>query len=144
VYLFLPDLLGQRGPKTQCISNLKQLGMSCHLYSEANDQHLPSVEWADAVYPYAQNWDLYTCDKVRAKKLKWGYAFNWSALGVEISSVPDQVESVLLFETDALARGVIANLAAVGTPRHGDRVTVSFFDTSTRTRLPQEVRALGP
>lgn len=144
VYLFLPYLLGQRGLKTQCISNMKQLSMSIHLYADAHDQRMPSSEWADATYPYSKNWELHTCDKVQEKGLKWGYAFNWAVVGVETSAVTDPSKSVLLFETDALAKGVIANLAAVGTPRHGKGITVSCFDTSTRTRLPQEVRALGP
>lgn len=144
VYLFLPDLLGQRGPKTRCISNLKQLSTSLHIYADAHDQRMPASEWADVVNSYAQDWELHTCDKVKARRLKWGYAFNWSFLGVETDEVTDPSKSVLLFETDALAKSVIANLAALGTPRHGDRVIVSFFDTSTKARLPQEVRSMGP
>ncbi len=140
----LPAHLDNLRPKSQCFSNMKQVGTSLHMYAEANDQRLPSSEWSDAIYVYAKNWDLFTCDKVREKQERWGYALHWKALGVNLTSVSDPAMRVMLFETDALGKGVVANLAAIGTPRHGDRVVVGRFDTSTRSMLPEEARLLEP
>lgn len=138
----LPSQLGSLQRMSSCPSNMKQIGTSLHLYAEAHDQRLPTAEWADAVYPYAKNWDLYTCDKVAEQGGKWGYAFHWKALGVNLASVGDPSKGVMLFETDALGKGVVANLAAIGTPRHGDRVVVGRLDTSTRTMPPEEAMLL--
>lgn len=75
---------------------MKQLGTALHIYAEAHDQRLPTAAWAEAVYPYAKNWDLFTCDKVREKKERWGYALHWKALGVNLTSVGDPSAGVML------------------------------------------------
>lgn len=99
------------------------------------------MSWADAIYPFTKNWGLYTCDKVREQNGKWGYATNFEKLGMAVSKFDKPEEQVLLFETDALAKNVVANINALAAPRHGERVVVGFLDTSTRLRSPEEIRS---
>lgn len=139
--LLFPLLVQQGGSrKLRCISHIKQLGTSFLIYADSHDDRMPLVDWADGIYPYAKNWEFYTCDRIEERNMKWGYAMNFEVLGVDYGTVTKPGEEIILFETDALAKSVVANTAAVSTPRHGDKVIVCYMDTAAKARLPEDVR----
>jgi hypothetical protein len=47
-----------------------------------------------------------------------GFALEWQLLGASLHTLKDPSKTVLIFETDALAPNVVANLAAISYSRH--------------------------
>lgn len=104
--------------KIQCISNMKQMGTSMLIYLGDNDNRFPAADWIDAVMPYSKNEWLFTCPEINALKQKWGFAMNVKLLGTDAKKIADPVSKPMLFETDALARNVAANLRTRNLDRH--------------------------
>ncbi len=128
-----------------CPGNVKQLGTSLILYLNDNDSVFPADDWYVATLPYTKSGAIYTCNLIKDRGLRWGYAMSLSFAGKKISSGTDGSKCVLLFETDALGQGVIANLNSIGPPRHGEAVVVGRLDTSIKTLTPDKVLAeYGP
>lgn len=128
-YVFLPFLAQDRHPqRSRCNSHLKQLGISLIIYLSDNDERFPTTTWHDEIMPYAKNVNLFSCDAVK----KWGYAFNRDLLGRDASKVPDHANFPMLFETDALAKDVVANLAARVKVRHGRGSYICRVDSGVR------------
>lgn len=126
-------------PFVGCPGNVKQLGTSLQIYLNDNDNSFPTDDWHLASLPYTRNEDLYTCNTLKGKGLRWGYAMNSSFAGKKIAAGTDGSKSVLMFEIDALGPGVIANLGAIAQPRHGKAVVVGRLDSSIKTLPPDEI-----
>jgi len=101
--------------KTQCLSNLKQLGLACQMYMADNDDCFPAItQWNGIFYgdgmmqlvPYIQKsqqdqrvpkWELYYCperntvvnDAGYAERL-WGYGYNWGYVNVDMVTDNDR------------------------------------------------------
>ncbi len=114
--------------RNPCISHMKQLGTGLQIYVSDFNEMLPVHGWYDEIMPYVKNEALFSCDKVP----KWGYALNSEIAGRDSTKVPDPWSFPMLFETDALARDVIANLAARTRARHGRGSHITRCDTSTK------------
>lgn len=115
--------------KTQCLSNLKQMGKAMQLYMIDHNDLFPSGKWHDPILPYLEkeqpNGDiegLFTCPSLFGKKEisnpLGGYALNLEMAGKPPQSVPNPEKKPLLFETNALGLDVIANIAARSLDRH--------------------------
>lgn len=136
-YIFIrvkyEEIWGRSGvPKTQCISNLKQIATGMNLYVEANNGRFPKRTWVEEVKPRGSPNFSFTCPKVQHDGGKWGYAMSYKLMGKEMSSVQNP-EVPMFFEIDALAKNVIANVEARARARHNGRSTVARLDTSTKT-----------
>lgn len=123
-------------PKATCISNLKQLSTAVQIYLADFDDRFPRTGWADELFPYYKNADIHTCPTVRAEKgSSFGYAFHSTLLSAQLSKIGAPDKAVMFFETDALGRGVIANLAARTGERHKGRLVgsvVTYVETTTK------------
>lgn len=125
-------------PKTACISNLKQVGTGTLIYMSDFDDRYPIKAWQDEIDPYVKNRDLYSCPEItNERKAKWGYAMNYELLGRE--QKPEDLSKIpLLFETDALAPNVVANIGSRSTTRHKSKQdgiggsVITFADSSTK------------
>lgn len=99
-----------------CISHLKQSGTMMQVYLADFDDRFPASNWADPMLPYLKQEEIMQCPLVVKSGKKWGYAMNMEVMGKESKMLSNP--TVLFFETDALGRGVIANLAAQSRDRH--------------------------
>lgn len=103
---------------TACLSNMKHIGNMLALYAEDNHQRLPLDNWMDATKAYRKNEDLLTCPVVRRSGGMFGYALNASVVGKAMTSLGDPRKEVMAFETAALAKNVVMNLAGRNRNRH--------------------------
>lgn len=97
------------GP-SPCLSNLKRIGIANLIYRTEHDELGPPERWIDATLPYTKGIAEFRCPDVP----EWGYAMN---VEVVCKKVKNEAKTVAVFECDALARNVVANLAARTTSR---------------------------
>lgn len=127
--VLFPVFAQQKGSRRNpCISHMKQLGTGFQIYVSDFSDMFPADGWYNEIMPYVKNDALFSCDKVS----KWGYALNLEVAGRDSTKIPDPGSFPMLFETDALAKDVIANLAARTRARHGHGSFITRCDTSTK------------
>lgn len=128
---------GRSHPKTQCLSNVKQLAVAMQIYMSDADERLPAHGWLPELVPYMRNEEPLTCPEVLPAK--YGYAMNVALMGIDGGKVKDPARAILFFETDALGRGVVANLAARNRDRHdGKGSNVSYLDSHAKSILKED------
>jgi prepilin-type N-terminal cleavage/methylation domain-containing protein/prepilin-type processing-associated H-X9-DG protein len=81
--------------RTQCLSNVKQLGTAFFMYLNDNDDvnmNMGKGDWSDRLYPYVKSEDLFLCpdrtdndaieapDGVNPTKHSIGYGYNWGPI----------------------------------------------------------------
>lgn len=119
----------QNGHRPVCLSNLKQLSTAMLIYEFDFDDRLPLENWADAILIYLKHEDLLHCPQAA----QYGYAMNMEVVGAKVKEEdPKRARTVLLFDTDALGRNVVANLAARSRSRHKGGSNVSYLDARAR------------
>lgn len=69
----------EKGRQAACLSNLRQIAMSFHMYSQDNDEELPAGRlgndlWCDLIYPYTHNRQIFVCPS--RKDTLMGYGVN--------------------------------------------------------------------
>ncbi len=117
------------GHRPSCMSHLKQIATAMMIYGSDYDDRLPLGNWADATSVLLKNDDIYRCPQAT----RYGYAMNMDVVGKRVDYSSSGVKTtVLLFDTDALGRNVVANLAARSPKRHGDGSHVSYVDTHVK------------
>lgn len=127
--ILFPVFAQQKGSRRNpCISHLKQLGTGLLNYVSDSNELFPPDGWHDEIMPYVMRESQFSCDQVP----KWGYALNSEVAGRDSTKIPDPGSFPMLFETDALAKDVIANLAARTRARHGRGSFITRCDTSTK------------
>lgn len=125
-------------PNVACRYNLKNLATALHIYMTDSDERLPATGWGDELRPYCKNEDMLTCPIIRKEKQsEFGYAMNSAIMGIDAAKVNDPAKTVVFFETDALGRGVVANLAARNRDRHKGKSHVAYLDMQARA-IPKE------
>lgn len=131
-YIAYPFLIPkeQEGHRTFCLSTVRQLGTSTQIYLSDSNDVLPLDPWMDCLSPYAKNEQMYTCVELKSP-LKYGYAYHLPLVGQPTSKFPVET-TVLFFETDALGRNVVANLAARDLDRHKGGSNVVYLDNHAR------------
>ncbi|MEQ1823241.1 MAG: hypothetical protein ABL949_12070 [Fimbriimonadaceae bacterium] len=118
--------------KVECLSNLKQLGTSTAIYLGDNDDRMPLENWMDDLYPFVKSLDLMECPLVTKEKKRYGYALKIGVVGIKASTEKEPERTATFFETDALGKSVVANLAA-RSGRHLKRGShVGYLDTHVR------------
>ena len=118
---------------TACLSNMKHIGNMLALYAEDHDGRMPFENWMDATKAYRKNEDLLTCPIVHRSGGMFGYALNSSFVGKAMTSSGDPRKEVMAFETDALAKNVVMNLAGRNRNRHRENSShVVYADTLAR------------
>lgn len=125
-------------PNAMCLWNLKYLGRALNIYIGDYDERLPPTGWGGELEPYYKNEDMLTCPIVRKERQsEFGYAMNSEVMGIDAAKVKNPAKAVVFFETDALGRGVVANLAARNRDRHKGKSHVAYLDTQARA-IPKE------
>lgn len=110
------------------------------MYWSDNDDHMPLENWIDALDQIMKNPSHMDCPDVMKTQKHFGYAMLLGVAGLEVGKVKEPEKSVMYFETDALGRNVVANLAA-RSGRHSNGSFLVFFDTHARYRkLGEEVK----
>ncbi len=121
----------------QCLSNLKQLSTATAIYLSDSEEKMPLENWITLLQPYTKNSDIADCPEVAKEGKHFGYAYKFGLSSRDVNKIEDSANTVLYFETDALAKDVVANLAARSKTRHEGRTMVSFLDTHAK-RLPSD------
>ncbi|MEQ1822814.1 MAG: hypothetical protein ABL949_09900 [Fimbriimonadaceae bacterium] len=139
--ILVPVILSARPVpmSTRCLSNLKQLGSATALYCVEFDNKLPLDSWLTGLYPYTKNHEMETCVEIASKNGLCGYAYKFGLRGRSPTSTTDYESTVPYFETDALGKDVVANLAARTKTRHEGITSVVFLDTHGK-RLPADAK----
>jgi prepilin-type N-terminal cleavage/methylation domain-containing protein/prepilin-type processing-associated H-X9-DG protein len=117
----------EKARQTSCLSNMKELGLGCSMYSTDYDEHyasangtcygapagcsqdnpLPSEQWQWTIYPYVKNWQIYLCpDDPRDNNIPVSYVYNNWGLnyhitnngGLSLGGTADPAETVELVE----------------------------------------------
>jgi hypothetical protein len=122
---------------TQCLSNIKQISTATAIYLSDSNDRLPPENWISVLKPYTLNDDLANCPEVSENGNQFGYAYKFGLRSRDVSKLSDPENTVLYFETDALSKNVVANLAARSSTRH--KTAVSFLDTHAK-RLPADAK----
>ena len=116
-----PRLYRQReGVKTppRCSSNVRQMAVALLQYQSMWDDKLPTSNWQTAITPFVRSKVLFTCSELQVQGGHDGFAMDWHLLGANLQTLKNPSKTVLVFETDALAPNVVANLAAISYSRH--------------------------
>lgn len=123
--IFAPPTEGK--PSPSCLSNLKQFQTATQIYLTDSNDRLPLEPWMDDLRPYVKNEDTYRCTELK-RPLTYGYAYHSLVVGKSLTAFPS-ASTVLFFETDALGRNVVANLAARNLDRHDKKYSnVAYVD----------------
>lgn len=129
--IFFPLMEPPRPKVIACLSNLKQLATSTHLYLAEFDDRFPPENWTDATMPYTKNEDMLACSE-NIGRGGYGYAMNIAVVG-KVYIKPDMDRTVLFFETDTQARNLVMNLAGRADGKHKERFSnVAYCDGSAR------------
>ena len=78
----------EKARQTSCLSNIKQIGLSCHMYFSDYDENLlhyrhelpgdTSISWRHMVEPYVKNSQIFVCP---SRPTEQGYGWNYNYLG---------------------------------------------------------------
>jgi len=125
--IFVPVYNSARpaAPRAACLSNLKQIAVAFAIYTTDNDDRFPPADWQTASMPYTKSTTFFSCPTVAHD----GYGMNSAWLE---KRAPDQPRP-LLFETDALGKSVVMNMAGRNKDRHSGWSNVTYTDLSTRS-----------
>ncbi|MEQ1823240.1 MAG: hypothetical protein ABL949_12065 [Fimbriimonadaceae bacterium] len=130
---------GGYGPKTQCLSNIKQMSTATAIYWADHDDHMPLENWIDGLYPYTKSHEMTDSPEVTEEKKRYGYALKIGVLGVNAAKEKEPEHTAMYFETDALGKSVVANLAA-RSGRHNGGSNVGYMDTHGKFKRLGEIR----
>jgi hypothetical protein len=112
---------------------MKQVGTATAIYWSDYDDHMPLENWMECLEPTLKNPTLFVCPNIAKAKKGYGYAMKYGVVGIDTVEVMDPAFTVMYFETDALGRSVVANLAA-RSGRHNNGSIIVSFDTHARFR----------
>jgi len=121
--------------KTQCMSNVKRLGLAVLAYAQDFDEHFPvSARWSESVAPYM---DSHTPSKAPVDKdvlrrpsaeSPWAYGMNSALSGISMSKIQTMAGTVLLFDADAPIRSFAGGAKDLDISRHMGAPNVAFSD----------------
>jgi prepilin-type N-terminal cleavage/methylation domain-containing protein/prepilin-type processing-associated H-X9-DG protein len=120
--------------KTQCRSNLHQVGMAVTMYLGDYDDGFPvpylaapRLSWAGQVYPYAKSWQVFRCpnmvDATFAGRTIWQPPLNlpgnisiWEGYGWNVDYLAPAARDCSDFNLQFMSSGPPTNVAAVQNP----------------------------
>lgn len=82
-----------------CEDNLKKLSFALLAYAEGHKNHLPdAAHWREAIRPYLKPGDDLGCPEVKSGD---GYAMEPRLSKIDLDTLDNPSETILLYETDA-------------------------------------------
>jgi len=139
----MPLITHARGKaqSAKCLSNMKQLCMSAHMYAGDNGDMLPTEQWQDQLAPYVKNRAIYRCPAAPGKQI--GYVINEAVIGAALQDIKRPGQTVLFFESDPAHDLPFGGLdAVIAEPRHEGRIVVGFVDGHAQLMTPEELQQL--
>jgi len=122
---------------TDCLSNLKQLGLGILMYAQDHDETLPHADkWCDELMPYLKNEEILRCPQ--APELECGYAFNVALSGLSLGMIEAPAETIILFDSDQGKRNGSAAVTAIPkVGRHNGGNNVGYVDGHCKWLSPE-------
>ncbi len=111
-----PDVPTPATVRERCLSNLKAIGAASALYASDNDDRMPVERWTDAYTPYVAESDRFRCPAVAVGS--YGYAFDPSLLGVNVTTVSNPAGTPLVFDASILTRNALSAYGSNVANRH--------------------------
>ena len=156
--------------RSTCQSNLKQIDLVIHMYSQDYDQKLPpaiignkSVGWAEALSPYTESMRIFQCPSV---KNDWqrnpnlpgftDYWMNWNLSGTNQTELNNLQQIILSGDGDGDSPESTASYSIIQVPaswktstyspakRHLDGANYAFVDGHVKWLKPEQVSQLPP
>lgn len=110
----------EKARQTSCMSNLKQIGLSIHMYTSDYDENMPmnysgdgtvNLHWHDQVAPYSKNTQMFVCPSNPVPP-QWSYAANnwvmsgsWGAMSNSLGQVTAPAETMMVYDTHPYRAG---------------------------------------
>ncbi len=131
----------EKARQTSCLSNMKELGLGCAMYTTDYDGHYPSAngtcyggyagcgqgtptptsQWQWTIYPYVKNWGVYECPSdPRTTNIPVSYLYNNWGLNFWSTNVGGLNEAV------TTSPATIAELVEGGNTGYTDGTTVDM------------------
>jgi prepilin-type processing-associated H-X9-DG protein len=93
----------EKARQTSCLSNMKQLSLATFAFAQDHEGRLPgAVTWQDDIMPHVENKETFSCPVFK----EGGYALNPLVAGKRLDDIPDQENTVLLYEVDETGQPV--------------------------------------
>lgn len=117
--------------KANCVSNIKQIGLSLRIYQDDWDECYPPVaKWTDVLKPYTGNMGagdmIFGCPA--KPSLDCGYGLNAILGGQPLSAITSPAETIAVFESDRGWNAFGGSEALVKKPRHSSGMVTGFAD----------------
>ncbi|MCE9558768.1 MAG: DUF1559 domain-containing protein [Armatimonadetes bacterium] len=110
---------GVMSPRTQCISNFKQLGLAIMIYQDGSDDFYPiASRWETSIFPYMKK--AATCNY---HGLETSYAFN-ANLPLQFENLQHPESTLLLAEANRLGPNLLVHTEADIVARHGPAIII--------------------
>lgn len=116
-----------------CLSNLKNLGLACIMYSSDNDGFPAKGPWIDEIARYHSTSFVPVCPEIQfapgTAVAGAGFAFDKFLAGAQPASLAEPEKEPLLYETWIVGKSVWGYLTDLPTPgRHGGRNHIVLAD----------------
>jgi prepilin-type processing-associated H-X9-DG protein len=124
-----------------CMNNVRQITLAVVLHTQSSSNSFPpAVSWCEAIQPEVGSDKVFQCVG-GDKSLRCHYAFNAKLGGMNLGSVQNPAQTVMVFETDGGWNLSGGSELLPQKPRHDRAVAVGFVDGHvemvTEARLPQ-------
>ncbi len=131
----------EKALQTSCLSNMKQLCLGAMMYAQDRDEVFPGETWADDLFPYLQNHEIFVCPS--RPELPMGYALNEKVANLPIGDIPNPAETVLLFESNIGGENPVGGVDDVPEDGvHNGGIIVGFVDGHAEWLPVDEAREL--
>ena len=112
-----------------CVTNLKQIGLSIRIYSGDNHDTYPAAtNWCDAIMPTTGTPKIFVCPG--APDARCGYAYNAKLSGMAEGKIDPR--TVMIFESDSGWNASGGRELMITKPRHGNTYNIGFADGSVQ------------
>ncbi len=139
----------EKARQSSCLSNVKQLALSVHMYTQDYDECLPGyiyasgtnprLYWFDVLAPYIKNQQILTCPSAaNVTPTGYGWNFRWISYGwvetpqscTAMGAIAFPAETVLLADSNQYyVRGPGTTLTSYWPPaRHNDGANFALAD----------------
>lgn len=120
--------------RSSCRSNLKQLDLAFEMYlMDSEDVYPPTVGWADGIYPYIKNRQIYGCPLIKRSPNEYGYAYREAIANHDLRKIDDPAMEVALFESRDLSWNAHGGLSLLPfAPRHNSSDNYAMADGHVR------------
>ncbi|MFP3904631.1 MAG: thioredoxin family protein [Armatimonadota bacterium] len=114
--------------QSNCLANLKQLGLGAMMYAEDHDGTLPDADkWMDELEPYVKNEALLKCPA--SPDVEYGYAMNADLSGAGLDDIKSPADTVLFYDSTLGTRNASGSGDSLpAPPRHMQGNGVVFAD----------------